>query len=363
MKIGGRILKTGIAIALSLYIAHLLKLPSPSFAGIAAAFAIQPSIYRSYQSVIEQFQANLIGAFFAIVFTLLFTNNPIIIGFTVMLVIGIALKLKLETTIPLALVTVIAIMESPTEQFVEFSFIRFGTIILGVMSAFLVNLVFFPPRYETKLYHQIVDTTEEIIKWIRINTRHASGHIELKEEIDGMKDRVAKLDSLFTFYKEERNYFEKKKRKFAKSRKTVLFRQMLLTTSQALETLKRLHRLENEMHHMPGEFQELIKLELDSLSSGHEQLLLQFVGKIKSQIPIMEEKEALADSIILEDYIALYEAQLDQSEVKHSMVQLFPLISMIMEYKHQLTHLEKLLDSFQTYHTEDNEVEVDKKKD
>jgi uncharacterized membrane protein YgaE (UPF0421/DUF939 family) len=358
MKIGARILKTGIAIALSLYIVSLLNLPSPAFAGIAAAFAIQPSIYRSYTTLIEQIQANLIGAFIALLFALLFSTNPLIIGFTVMIVIGISLKLKLESTIPLALVTVIAIMETPSDQFIEFSLIRFGSIVLGVLSAFLVNLVFLPPKYETKLYYKVVDTTEEIIKWIRINTRNASGHIELKEEIERMKDNITKLEELFSFYKEEHNRFEKKSRQFAKSRKTVLFRQMLHTTNQAYDTLKRLHRLDNEIQAMPDEFLELLKIELDTLSSAHEQLLLQFVGKIKSHVPIMEEKESLQQSILLNDYLKLYENQ--DEEFKGNVAQLFPLVSMVLEYNSQLAHLEKLLDTFQTYHA-DNEVRVEEK--
>ncbi len=359
MKIGARILKTGIAIALSLYIAGLLQLPSPAFAGIAAAFAIQPSIYRSYQTVIEQFQANLVGAFFAILFVVLFSNNPIIIGFTVMIVIGIALKLKLESTIPLALVTVIAIMESPSDQFIEFALIRFGSILLGVLSAFLVNLVFFPPKYEAKLYYKIVESSEEIIKWIRINTRNASGHIELKEELERMKDNLSKLEDLFSFYKEERNRFVKTNRKFAKTRKLVLFRQMLLTTNQAFDTLKRLHRLDNEMNCMPEGFQELIKLELDTLSSAHEQLLLQFVGKIKTHIPIMEEKEPIHQSKVLNEYLNQYNTA--REDQKEDAAQLLPLVSMVLEYNGQLAHLEKLLDSFQTYHADDNEVVVEEK--
>ncbi len=356
MKIGARILKTGIAVALSLYIAEFLALPSPAFAGIAAAFAIQPSIYRSFQSVIEQFQANLIGAFIAIIFVVLFSNNALIIGFTVMIVIGITLKLRLESTIPLALVTVIAIMESPSSHFIEFASLRFGSVLLGVFSAFLVNLFFFPPKYETKLYYKIVDTTEEIIKWIRINTRNASGHIELKEELERMKINISNLESLFTFYKEERSRFEKTNKKFAKTRKLVLFRQMLLTTDQAFDTLKALHRLENELHAMPLEFQEVLKLELDTLSSAHEQLLLQFLGKIKSHIPIVDDKEFIHQSKVSNEYFKQYYALEDKN--KDIAVQLIPLISMVLEYNSQLAHLEKLLDSYQTYHSANNEVEV-----
>lgn len=61
MKLGARILKTGIAIVLALYLATWLGLPTPVFAGIAAVFAIQPSIYRSFLTIVDQVQANIIG--------------------------------------------------------------------------------------------------------------------------------------------------------------------------------------------------------------------------------------------------------------------------------------------------------------
>ena len=67
MKFGARILKTGIAIILALYLAELLNSPAPVLSGIAAIFAIQPTIYRSYQSVLEQIQGNIIGAIVAII--------------------------------------------------------------------------------------------------------------------------------------------------------------------------------------------------------------------------------------------------------------------------------------------------------
>lgn len=188
MKLGARIIKTGIAITLALYLATLLNIPSPAFAGIAAIFAIQPTIYRSYLSVIEQVQANVIGAAFAILFGLIFGPHPFVIGLTVIIVIAINLRIKIENTIPVSVVTVIAILESPGEDFIEFALIRFGTVLLGVLSAFIVNLIFIPPKYETKLYYRIVDNTEEIIKWIRFNTRQVSEYTELKTDIERLKE-------------------------------------------------------------------------------------------------------------------------------------------------------------------------------
>jgi uncharacterized membrane protein YgaE (UPF0421/DUF939 family) len=141
MKLGARILKTGIAIILALFLAQFLELPSPVFAGIAAIFAVQPTIYRSYLTVIEQIQGNLIGAVIAVVFVLTLGNNFFIVGLAAILVITLNLKLRLENTISLSLVTLIAIMETPGEEFIGFAMIRFSTIMLGVAAAFIVNLV------------------------------------------------------------------------------------------------------------------------------------------------------------------------------------------------------------------------------
>jgi len=359
MKLGARIFKTGIAITLALFIAKLLELPAPVFAGISAVFAIQPSIYRSFISILEQFQANVIGAAFAIMFVLLFGNDPFIIGLTAVLVIGINIKLKTEKTIPVAVVTVIAIMENPGEQFIEFSILRFSTIMLGVLAASIVNLVFIPPKYEKKLYDKIVENTEEIFKWIRINTRHASGHHILKAEIEKIKENMIKIDQLFLFYKEERNYL--KRNQLIKSRKLVLFRQMIITTNRSLETLKKLHRYENELHQMPESFQHLFVKEVDDLIHYHEQLILKMVGKIRTEQPPQNlkldfdfDKQKVIDTFLEHKHF------ITDEEMHKNWYQLLTLVSSIIDYHDQLKHFDVLIDSFQTYHKGENVLEVNK---
>lgn len=156
---------------------------------IAAIFAIQPSIYRSFLTIVDQVQANIIGAATAIIFGLIFEPSPIIIGLTAVIVIAINLKLKIENTISIALVTVIAILESSGDNFLMFALVRTGTVILGVLSAFLVNLIFLPPKYETKLASHIVENTDEVIKWIRLLTRKTTEHKMLKEDIEKLKEK------------------------------------------------------------------------------------------------------------------------------------------------------------------------------
>lgn len=346
MKLGARILKTGIAITLALVLAKLLNLPSPVFAGIAAVFAIQPSIYRSFLSVVEQIQANVIGAFLAILFGMYFGNNPFIIGLTAILVIAINLKLKIEKTIPVAIVTVIAIMESPSEQFFQFALLRFAAILLGILSAFVMNLVFLPPKYEKKLYDKIVGQSEEIFKWVRISTRHASEYNTLKDDIDKIKENIVEIDQLFLLYKEERNYF--KKVKFEKSRKLVLFRQMIICTNRGLDMLRKLHKHENELHEMPIPFQQLFVKEIDDLIHSHEQLLLKFVGKVKSQAPEELKMDFAFDRKKVIDTLLENQQTMDQENWYH----ILTLVSAILEYSEQLEHLDILVDSYQNFHNE-----------
>ncbi|UOY91818.1 aromatic acid exporter family protein [Ectobacillus sp. JY-23] len=360
MKLGARILKTGIAITLALYASMLLKLPSPVFAGISAVFAIQPSLYRSYLTVLEQLQANVIGAVFSIAFVLLFGNNPFIIGLTAVLVIMLAKQLRMENTIAVALVTVIAIMEYHGPNFLNFSLLRFVTIMVGVLAAFLVNLVFMPPKYETKLYYKITNNTEEILKWIRMNIRQASDFVTLKTDIDRMKEKMIKMNHFYLLYKEERRYT--KKARYAQSRKLVLFRQMLTTTTRALDTLKHLHRLENEVLHMPSQVRDLIQTELDCLVNYHEQVMLKFIGKTKTHQPLdMLEAVCTRRNELLHSFMACQHPE-NEDEYK-TWLHLFPLISSIIEYGEQVEHLDRLIGSFYTYHNPESELNIEEQRE
>ncbi|MGG0188059.1 aromatic acid exporter family protein [Bacillus rhizoplanae] len=361
MKLGARVLKTGIAITLALFACLLLGLPSPVFAGISAIFAVQPSVYRSYLTALEQIQANVIGAIFAIVFVFAFGNNPFIIGLTCILVIALTLKLHLENTISIALVTVIAIMEYQGANFFDFALLRFATIMVGIIAASLVNLIFMPPKYETKLYHKIVDNTEEVVKWIRMSSRQASDFTTLKTDIDHMKEKMIRLNHYYLLYKEERSYT--KKVQFVKIRKLVLFRQMLTATNRALSTLKALHRTENELRYMPESFQESIQNELDSLTHYHEQVLLKFIGKAKKQQSVEFLDEVSIGKQQLVDIFMNYQNKEDEESYK-IWLHLFTLVSAIINYSEEVEHLDLLVDSFYTYHKPENELQIhDKQED
>jgi uncharacterized membrane protein YgaE (UPF0421/DUF939 family) len=348
-------IKTGLAISLSIYLAMMFQLDQPVYAAIAATFAIQPSIYRSYQTILEQIQGNLVGALFAILSVMLLGNSPFLIGFVVVLVIAANLKMNIEKTIPLSIVTVIVIMESHTENFIGFAIDRFLLIMLGVLAAFLVNLVFMPPKYETKLYYKISGHTDEIIKWIRMITRHASEHIAIKEDLNHFKEKRFKMDQYYLLYKEERTYF--RSNKYTKTRKLVLYRQMIQTTNKAHELLKSLHRHENELYNLPDELQTLIQIKLDGLTNFHEQMLLKYTDKLRAQ-HALEMVEDISKKSLMKCFMNYY-----KSPENEDWMELFPVFALIMDYSDQLEHLNILVESFKNFHQDDSEVQLVQRED
>lgn len=352
MKLGARIIKTGIAITLSLYIAMFFHLEPPVYAAVAAIFAVQPSIHRSYQTIFEQIQGNVIGALVAILLVLSIGNDPIIIGVAAVIIIALHLKLHLTDTIPLSVVTAIVIMEATTQHFIEFAITRFLIVMIGVVSAFVVNLIFLPPKYETKLYLKLQETSEEIIKWIRLTAIHTDNHMMLKKELEKLREDLVHIDQLYMFYKEERSYT--KKGKFAKNRKLVLFRQMIITTKKSRYLLKDLHRYENDLRMLPEQVQLQIRGELENLTNFHEHILLKVSGKVRSYEISNFVKREHNKAPIIQSLMQLYKNQ----EITDEMwLHIFPVIGLMVDYYDELEHLDQLANTFHHYHQDMNEIE------
>lgn len=359
MKLGARVLKTGIAIVLALYVAQTLQLPSPVFAGIAAIFAIQPSIYRSYLTIVEQVQANVIGAAIAVTFGLLFGHHIVAIGIAAIVTIGLMIQFKLDKSLALALVTVVAIMEFQGDDFLLFGLERFATVLVGVVAAFIINLFFLPPRYEVKLFTKITALQDDIFRWTRLAIHQASEHTSTKAAIAKMKKNRNEVENLYEFFKEERDYFNKNK--FVKSRKLVVYRQMITTSMKSLELLQRLDKHGNEIVNMPSDFHLLIQERLNLLMTYHEQLLMKYSGKLK---PEHSELEANEHYIHRHEMMDIFNKQIalaleENGDGAYSSYHLLYILSRILDYEENLEHLDTLIVSYQNFHGADIDLDLE----
>ncbi|MET3576302.1 aromatic acid exporter family protein [Bhargavaea ullalensis] len=341
MKLGARILKTGVAIVLALFLAQTLHLPTPLFAGIAAIFAIQPSIYRSYRTIVQQVQGNVIGAVVAFVFALIFGDHLVGVGFAAVVIIAIMLKFKLENAITLALVMMIGIMELPGNQdFYMYAGLRFFTMLTGILAAFLVNMLFLPPKYETKLFQAIQSTEDEIIRWTRLAGRQASEHSATQKALKKIDGHYKNIDLLYSLFKEERGYT--KRFIHQKARKLVIYRQMIQTSKSGYDVLKRLHQYENELITLPPHFRMMIQERLDELLTYHEQILLKFAGKLKDE---RMSRSGMDSSLSRQDVMDIFvkEVAVTKEEEEFSAYHLLHLLSSILRYEEQLEQLDRLI--------------------
>ena len=358
MQLGARVLKTGVAIVFALFLAELLHLPSPVFAGIAAIFAIQPSIYRSYLTILEQVQGNLIGATVAVLFGLGFGHHIVAIGIAAIIVIGLMRKLKLDNSMSLALVTVVAIMVYEGNDFLEFGVIRFITVMIGVFAAFVVNLVFLPPRYEIKLFTMIDSLQDDIIRWTRLAARQASEHVSTKSALNKFQQHLNEVEKMYDFFKEERHYFKKKR--FKQARKLVIYRQMITTTKKSIELLHRLHKHENEISNLPSPLRGMVQEHLDFLLTFHEQLLLKFTGKLKPEHSKWIDEEGKKYIFVIEKlFQQITLEQKREGEEEFSSYHLIYIFSRLLDYEENLEHLDTLIVSYRSYHSDERNFDLE----
>ncbi|GAB2534318.1 uncharacterized membrane protein YgaE (UPF0421/DUF939 family) [Gracilibacillus alcaliphilus] len=337
-------LKTGLAITIAIYMAHILGIESATYAGIAASFAIQPNIYRSFQTVLEQFYANIFGVGIGALVVLALGNDPVVTGFTIVLVIGVCMYIKMnESTVGLAIIAVLAVMETTDMALLHFAGVRFSALTLGILSAFLINLVFIPPKYELRLFRSIDQVTSDILQWLRISTKHLSDDPALRTEIDRIQTEIHRIDNMFLLFSEEKVY--RKKDRIPRMRKLILFRQMIYTSKKSLATLRAFHQYDHKVEHIPREFRQVLIDELDKIIYSHERLLLSAMGKIKKN-PTKSIEDITDPDIpnLVNTLIQVYEQE------DNDRLALLPLASRLMEYHKEILHLQKILYSYQNFH-------------
>src|SRR5699024_10064629 len=133
--------------------------------------------------------------------------------------------------------TVVAIMDVPfgvdlsTTDFLITAGTRFSLVMIGVLVSLLVNLVFIPPRYETKMYHNCFNIANDIFKWMRLELNAVTESQNVKKDLEQLQSRVTKLETMYMWYNEEQNLF--KTHNFGDHRGTVLFKHLITSTIHA----------------------------------------------------------------------------------------------------------------------------------
>lgn len=337
LKIGPRVIKTGIAVTLALYICLIFNFESAVLAGVAAIFTMQPSIYRTWKHVWNQVQTNILGAIIALLALHFIGNHPFDIGLVMIIVILISLKLKMAETISLTLVTVLAIMSAPGNEDVIFALHRFGITLIGMTTALLVNVFISPPNYKKDYITKVHSVFQNMSILMRTAISNEMTEKSVQDQIKQLENDLLKLEENYKLFDEEREKIAKLSN--PDLRQIVVFKQMLKSIQQGFIVLENIESF--YFQSKPNKDENLLfDQHLEYLIKYHELYLLKYEGKIKINEPQLEDSLLQSTESFLETVIDSYEKDPKQK------IQLAVIGSSIYNYAFQIDRLNRLVEQF-----------------
>ncbi|MFC5451377.1 FUSC family protein [Paenibacillus aestuarii] len=332
MVFGARVWKTGIAVTLALYISMWLDFSPPVIAAVAAIFAVQPSIYRSWRYFLEQLQTNVLGAVLALLAGTFFSNNVIAVGIVCILVILLCLRMRMEETIGLTLVTVVAVMEASADW--KFAVNRFLLSLIGIGCAFLINVLFFPPKPKEQFAAQIQTAFSKMSLLLRTVISNEMKETVFRDEKVALEGALRALADKFKLMEEEVKKL--KRSSFTSIRHLVIYKQKLLAMHKGLEVLEAVEEHYFQAARTP-EINHFFDDHVERLIKFHEHVLLKFDDKLKADcsegMGIEEENERFMSNLI-----GSYQ------ERPSGMLRLSIVAAALYDYGHQIARLDKLVE-------------------
>ncbi|QHT59211.1 hypothetical protein GXP70_03995 [Paenibacillus lycopersici] len=336
MTIGARVIKTGLAVALAVYISNLFGFPSPIIAAVASIFTIQPSISRSWKHAVEQVQTNVLGAALALIAIRLFGHTAISLGMVCIIVILVCIRLRMESAVGLTLVTVVAVMEATNQQGWLFALDRLLMVLTGMAAAFAVNILIFPPRPRKLFMAQVYEADAKLSVLLRMAISNEMKEDVHRDEKEKLQSTLRKLDEAHRLFEEERPFLRRRNQEGA--RQLILSRHLIKALHKGMDLLE---AVEEHYFAVTGSetWAQRFDRQIEELVKYHEQILLKLEGKMKASAAIEPEEEREGRLIKqLSDYL-----QQNPDEYKR----LVFVASAMLEYAYHLRRLDRVTDQVQ----------------
>jgi uncharacterized membrane protein YgaE (UPF0421/DUF939 family) len=204
--IGGRIVKTGVAVFVTALICQLLNWP-PMFAVITAIVTIEPTAADSVKKAFVRFPASAIGAGFAVLFTYLLGESALSYACVTLATIIVCYKFKLQDGILVATLTGVAMISTVHDHYVSSFFIRLGTTSTGLVVSSLVNILLMPPKYSRSIkagVHTLFQKAGDLLYKRGLELfEQKTTHSHLHKEFQQLMRDTNQLDRLFHYQEDE----------------------------------------------------------------------------------------------------------------------------------------------------------------
>jgi uncharacterized membrane protein YgaE (UPF0421/DUF939 family) len=204
MFAGARIFKTGLAVAMSMFICDYFNIQPALFAGAATVLNMQPSVRQSIFNAREQLAVHFLSIAIAIILGLSLGPHPLVMGLSTIIIIYTCNKLKLRSAISGGVMASIFILNAPEAQFINHATVRSLAIFIGLGVALAVNFTIAPPRYRQPLVRKLTELNSVINEVFR---NAVNSFLELNPPSAGEQEQKKK--QVEQLLKEANNLFDR----------------------------------------------------------------------------------------------------------------------------------------------------------
>ncbi len=336
MKIGARTIKTGLVVALTIFLVNLMEtkinIVEYNIAGMAAITAIngmQPSIKGSLETFKNRIIATFIGSIVAFLLAYTLGINAFWLGLGSIIIILICIKLEQEESIRFALITLLAVSTYNNSFHIMDVVYRVSGMLIGIIVSTSLNVLFMPPDYTEDLKTKINELREKFEKLFEnaINDILREEKIEkeiIKDKRQIIRDELDDTRDIYSLLIED--VMPKNKRTLKK------YRRSINAIQSNLERLMALHRSIVFMPNDPQytEIRKELFIYLKYLLMLHRQIYNQIVLNINYQdIEKNINKEELRKKIVLlvkanndEDAFEIYNVYFEATRINEKLEQL-----------------------------------------
>jgi len=150
-NVGGRVLKTSLAVTLTIYILQSLGVERVTLPAIVAMVTIQRTFYRSIMQSLARLGGILLGAGIGILLGILLGSTPLVYGLAILIIIWGCLQLNWQDNILTSSVVAIGIISSNALNLPLYSLQQVLSALLAGIVSLAINFLFTPNhRQEVK---------------------------------------------------------------------------------------------------------------------------------------------------------------------------------------------------------------------
>ena len=225
-NVGLRTIKTGVAVAISIYLSAFIPNSVPLLSGIAALFCMQPSISAGLKNGAVRIKATILGGIVGLTFLFVFGSSYLMLAIAVILAIHLSNVVKWQEGLALAALTVIAIMLRVPSDAALYAVAQISSALIGIVVATAINVLIAKPKHSLAFRRELNKITVNFpALYSDVVTAFWEGG---EKEITAVKDNIKKTEADFENLRREFVYIEEERSSYRIGSETIELQEYLL---------------------------------------------------------------------------------------------------------------------------------------